>query len=115
MLFVLKAALSGILIALVAGVSRRYPGAGALIASLPLISVLGMVWLWLEKPDRQLMETHVGATFWYILPSLPMFLLIPLCLRHGMNFWLALACGCLLTVVLYVLLATLGARWGLKL
>lgn len=115
MMFVLKALLSGVMIAAVAGVSRRFPGLGALIASLPLISVFGMVWLWLEKPDRALMEAHAGATFWYVLPSLPMFLLIPFLLRHGVDFWISLLAGCLLTIVLYVLMVTLGPRFGLSL
>ena len=111
----LKAALSGVLIAVASTVARRYPGFGALIASLPLVSVLGMMWLWAEKPDPAVMAAHAGATFWYVLPSLPMFLLIPSLLRHGAGFWLALALGCLLTVALYALTTWLGPRFGLRL
>src|SRR4051795_8210753 len=96
-----KAVISGVIIAIVSQVAKRYPGFGALIASLPLVSVLGMIWLWRGKPHAQNMAAHAGATFWYVLPSLPMFLLIPALLRHGFGFWLALAAGCLLTVALY--------------
>ena len=71
--FVIKAALSGMIVATVLTVSKRYPGFGALIASLPLVSVLGMIWLWHDKPDPQNMAAHAGATFWFVLPSLPMF------------------------------------------
>ncbi|WP_215747130.1 MULTISPECIES: DUF3147 family protein [Gluconobacter] len=106
--FVLKCLISGVLIAAASGVARRYPGAGALIASLPLVSVLGMIWLWVEKPDRLLMSYHAEATFWYVLPSLPMFLLIPRLLRAGLPFWIALMAGCALTIVLY-----LGTTWAL--
>ena len=63
------------LIAAASEVAKRYPGVGALIASLPLVSVLGMIWLWHDKPDAENMAAHAGATFWYVLPSLPMFLL----------------------------------------
>eukprot|EP01037_Dinobryon_pediforme_P040360 gene40360-49441_t len=78
MLFLtLKALVSGLLIAIASTLAKRYPGFGALIASLPLVSVLGMIWLWGEKPDPANMADHVGATFWFILPSLPMFLVIP--------------------------------------
>jgi hypothetical protein len=45
------------------------------------VSVLGMIWLWHDKPDAQNMARHAGATFWYVIPSLPMFLLIPALLR----------------------------------
>ncbi len=96
-------------------VARRNPGGGALIASLPLVSVLGMVWLWAARPDAENMAHHAQATFWYVLPSLPMFLLIPALLRRGLPFWPALGLGCLLTIGLYIAMTTLGPRFGLKL
>jgi len=96
-----KAALSGILIAIISEVAKRYPGFGGLIASLPLVSVLGMIWLWRDKPDAANMAAHAEATFWFVLPSLPMFLLIPLLLRQGFGFWPSLIAGCALTVALY--------------
>lgn len=111
----LKAAISGVLIAVASTLAKRYPGFGALIASLPLVSVLGMIWLWSEKPDAENMAAHAGATFWYVLPSLPMFLLIPVLLRHGAGFWLALAAGCALTIALYTVMTWLGPRFGLPL
>jgi hypothetical protein len=111
----LKAAVSGVIIAVVSEVSKRWPGLGGLIASLPLVSVLGMIWLWTEKPDAANMAAHAQATFWFVLPSLPMFLLIPHLLGRGVNFWLALGAGCLLTVVLYSALVYVGPRLGLRL
>lgn len=111
----LKAAISGILIAAASTLAKRYPGFGALIASLPLVSVLGMLWLWNEKPDAANMAAHSQATFWYVLPSLPMFLLIPQLLKNGSPFWLALLVGCALTVVLYALMTWLAPRFGLQL
>lgn len=111
----LKAAISGVLIAAASTLARRYPGFGALIASLPLVSVLGMMWLWHDKPDAENMAAHAGATFWYVIPSLPMFLLIPLLLRHGVGFWIALAAGCALTIALYAAMTWLGPRFGLQL
>jgi len=111
----LKALISGILIAAASTIAKRYPGFGALIASLPLVSVLGMIWLWSEKPDAENMAAHAGATFWYVLPSLPMFLLIPALLRHGISFWLALILGCVLTIALYALMTWLAPRFGLQL
>lgn len=111
----IKAALSGVIIAIVSELAKRYPGFGALVASLPLVSVLGMIWLWRDKPDAVNMAAHAEATFWYVLPSLPMFLLIPALLRGGMGFWPSLLLGCALTVALYLLMVWAGPRFGLRL
>jgi hypothetical protein len=111
----IKAALSGLIIAIVSEVARRAPGLGALIASLPLISVLGMIWLWRDTGDSAQMAAHAQATFWFVLPSLPMFLVIPVLLGRGMAFWPALALGCVLTVALYLAMVWTLGRFGVTL
>jgi len=111
----IKAALSGVLIAIISEVAKRYPGVGALIASLPLVSVLGMIWLWRDKPDAANMAAHAEATFWFVLPSLPMFLIIPWLMRSGLSFWLSLLIGCVVTVALYSAMVAVGPRFGLRL
>lgn len=110
-----KAAISGVLIALISETAKRWPGVGALIASLPLVSILGMIWLWRDKPDAATMAAHAEATFWYVLPSMPMFLLIPALLRRGTSFWTALGGGCVLTVGLYLAMVWAAPRLGVKL
>lgn len=112
---IVKALLSGVIVALVSEIARRSPGVGGLVASLPLISVLGMIWLWRDTADPVRMAAHAEATFWYVLPSLPMFLLIPALLRHGTPFWAALLAGCVLTIVLYAAMVWAGPRLGLRL
>lgn len=111
----IKALISGIIIAAVSEIAKRSPGFGALIASLPLVSVLGMLWLWRDTHDRARMATHAGATFWYVLPLLPMFLLIPALLNRGAPFWLALGAGCLLTIALYLAMTWAAPRLGISL
>jgi hypothetical protein len=111
----IKAAASGVLIAIVSEVARKYPGFGALIASLPLVSVLGMLWLWRDTRDPVRLADHALATFWFVLPSLPMFVLIPLLLRRGCPFPLTLAAGCALTILLYVAMTWGLARAGVRL
>ena len=113
--FWLRAGLSGLIVALVATIARRSPVAGALVAALPLVSVLGMMWLWNDTRDAAGMARHMEATFWYVLPSLPMFLAMPWALRHGVGFWPTLAGGCALTVMLYLLTIIVAARFGVRL
>lgn len=112
---IVKSALSGVIIAIVSEVARRSPGFGALIASLPLVSVMGMMWLWHDTGDAERLADHAGATLWFVLPSLPMFALIPWLLRSGVNFWLALGLGCALTVALYMFMTWIGPRFGINL
>ena len=113
--FVVRALLSGIIVALIALIGKKAPAAGALIASLPLISILAMIWLWRDTADIKLLANHAEATFWYVLPSLPMFLLIPWMLRSGHSFWVALSAGIGLTVILYLLTIGIAARFGVRL
>lgn len=111
----IKAALSGVVIAAASEVARRWPGWGALIVSLPLVSILAMLWLWRDTHDPVRLAAHAEATFWFVLPSLPMFLLIPLLLRQGAPFWAALLAGCGLTLVLYLGMVQVGPKFGLRL
>lgn len=112
---ILKALISGVIVAIVSEVSKRYPGLGGLIASLPLVSVLGMIWLWRDTHDPARMAAHATGTFWFVLPSLPMFLLMPALLKRGVSFWPALAAGCALTLVLYLAMIWLAPRAGVRL
>lgn len=112
---IVKALLSSVIVAAVSEIAKRYPGFGGLVASLPLISVLGMIWLWRETNDTERMAAHATATFWFVLPSLPMFLLIPMLLRRNVNFWAALASCCVLTMLLYLAMIWLAPRIGLRL
>ncbi len=113
--FLIKALISGLIVALVALVARKSPGLGGLIAALPLTSVLAMIWLWRDTNDAMLVAALANGAFWFVLPSLPMFLAIPAMLRSGVNFWVALAIGCVMTMALMALVAWLGPRLGIRL
>lgn len=109
---VIKALISGAIIALASETARRNAALGALIASLPLVSVLSTVWLFRDTYDMPRVADHVQATFWYVLPSLPMFLVMPWLWRHGVAFWPGLLLGCGLTTVLYIAMTAVLARAG---
>ena len=82
----IKALISGIIIAIVSEVAKRYPGIGALILSLPLISILAFIWLWRDTGDKDAIAALAQSTFWFVLPTLPMFLVLPVLLRNGAGF-----------------------------
>jgi len=109
-----KALLSGLIIMVVSEVARRSPGLGALIVSLPLVSLLAIIWLWRDTSDAARIASHSEATFWLVLPTLPMFLVLPALLRSGVGFWPALGVSCVLTIMLYLLAVWLLPRFGIN-
>lgn len=108
----IKTALSALIIVAISEIGKRSPTFAALVASLPLVSLLGMIWLWQDTKDTERLASHAEATFWYVIPSLPMFLLIPFLLRHGVPFYLSVFAGVLLTIFLYMMTALLLRRIG---
>ncbi len=110
-----KTVLSALIIVAVSEIAKRSPGFAALVASLPLISMLGMVWLWRDTGDTVRLAAHAEATFWYVLPSLPMFLVIPTLLRANVNFYIALAIGITITIALYLTMTAILAKFGMRL
>jgi hypothetical protein len=113
--FVVKCALSGIIIAVVSEVAKRSPAFGALIASLPLISLLAIMWLWRDTGDTERIAVQAESTFWYVLPSLPMFLVFPAMLRAGVGFWPSIVAGGILTIALYTAMIWALAKFGISL
>jgi hypothetical protein len=111
----IKVLISALLIATIAEVSKRNPSFGALIASLPLVSILAVIWLWRDTHDPALVARHLQSTFWLVLPSLPLFLMVPFLLRAGNGFWLSLAAGILATALLYGVILLVAKRFSWQL
>ena len=101
-----KAVISGVIIMAASEIAKRSPTYGSLILSLPLISILAFVWLWRDTGDNERIASLAEGTFWLVLPTLPLFLVLPALLRSDIEFWTALAFSCAMTVVLY-----LGTLW----
>ncbi|HEX2448044.1 MAG TPA: DUF3147 family protein [Methyloceanibacter sp.] len=111
----IKALLSGIIIAAVSEIAKRSPAIGAIILSLPLISILAFIWLWRDTSDTERIASLAQSTFWFVLPTLPMFLVLPALLRGGMGFWSALGVSCLMTMLLYGAMVWALGRFGITL
>ena len=110
-----KALLSGLLIAAASEVARRWPGWGALIVSLPLVSLLTFVWLWVDTREPARIAELSHSAFWFFLPSIPLFLILPFLLRAGIGFWVALLIACAVTIALYSGMVLLAPRLGIRL
>jgi hypothetical protein len=113
--FVVKAAISGVIVAAVSEIARRYPGWGGLVASLPLTSILAMIWLWRDSGDSAQVAALSGSIIWFILPSLPMFVVLPALLRSGLGFWVSLLLVIAGTLALYAAMFWAAPRIGIKL
>jgi hypothetical protein len=112
--FIIKAALSGFLIALIAEIARRQPSLGGIVASLPLVTLLAIIWLWRDTGgDVVQISSLLRATLWYILPTLPFFLILPEMLERGVNFWASLIIASLITMCLYFAALWIAARFGM--
>lgn len=108
--YAVKLLLSAVLIVLISELAKRNTLAGALLASLPLTSLLAFIWIYWETRDTARIATLSLDIFWLVLPSLALFLALPWLLRQGTSFALALPLACGLTALCY-----LGAMQLLKL
>jgi uncharacterized membrane protein (GlpM family) len=111
---VIKYLITAAVVVLVSEVARRSDRAGALIASLPLVTVLTLLWLYVEKQPFEKLANHAWYTFWYVLPTLPMFLLFHFLLSR-LGFWPTFGASAALTVACFWLLAAGLRRYGIEL
>jgi hypothetical protein len=101
-------------IILISEVAKRTEKFGALLTALPLVALLTLVWLYIEKQPVEKIADYSTYTFWYVLPTLPLFLIFPALLPR-VGFWLALLGGILVAFLCYGLLALLVRRFGIVL
>jgi hypothetical protein len=99
--YAVKILVSVILIIAISEISKRNSIVGALVASLPLISILGMVWLYIDTGNALKVEMLARNIFWLVLPSLVLFICLPWMLKAGVNFWVSLGVSMSATVLAY--------------
>jgi hypothetical protein len=111
--YAVKVLLSAGIIVAVAEVAKFNVTLGALIKSLPLISILAMIWLYADTRDTaKIAELSIG-TFWLVLPTLPMFLVLPALLKHGLGFYSSLAISIAVMALCYAAAVPVLARFGI--
>ena len=112
---IVKAILSGAIVAAVSEIARRYPGWGGLVASLPLTSLLAMIWLFRDSHDPERVAELSLSAFWFFLPSVPLFVALPLLIRSGVPFWVSMGIVVVGTLALYASWFWVAPRLGIKL
>lgn len=113
---VIKVLVTASVVVAISEVAKRSTLFGAMIASLPLTSLLAFTWLYLDGAGSNKIAELSSGIFWLVIPSLPLFLILPALLRDGWNFWASLLIACAATVAAYIgmigLLNRIGVRMG---
>ena len=113
--YALKIGISALVIVAITEIAKRNSSFAALLAALPLISLLAFVWLHIEGAEPLRIADLSSQIFWLVLPSLVLFLLLPLLLRQGFGFWLSLVLSISATAVCYLAMLPLLRRFGVQL
>lgn len=113
--YAFKIVLSALILVAIAEVAKRSTLWAAALASLPLVSLLAFVWLYLDTGDVQKVAALSSGIFWLVLPSLLLFVLLPVLLRNGMGFWPSLAVSSVATALAYLGTIRLLALFGVRL
>lgn len=113
--YIVKLLVTVVLIVVISELAKRSTLYGALLASVPLVSVLAMIWLYVDTRDTARVAALSGSIFWLVLPSLALFISLPMLLKAGVNFYLSMAIGVAATVFCYWLTITILPQLGIKL
>ncbi len=107
---VTKYLITAVVVVVVSELAKRSDKLGALVAALPLVTVLTLIWLYLESQPMAKIANHARYTFWYVLPTLPMFLIFPWLLPR-VGFWPSLGAGIAITMFCFGLLSIVLRRY----
>lgn len=111
----LKVAITALVVVAIAEVSKRSTALGGVLASLPMTSLLAFIWLYGETGDTGRIAALSTSIFWYVLPSLVLFLVLPLALSRGLGFWVSLALASAATFAAYLAMTAILARFNITL
>jgi len=109
-----KYLLTAAVVVLVSELARRSDKLGAFVAALPIVTILVLIWLYVERQPQQKIANHAWYTFWYVIPTMPMFLAFPVLLPR-LGFWPALLACLVITIAAFAVLALVVRRFGIDL
>ncbi|MDH5395059.1 MAG: DUF3147 family protein [Gammaproteobacteria bacterium] len=112
--YLIKIIITTTLIVLISEIARRNSFMAALLASIPLVSVLAMIWLYVETKDINKVNDLATNVFWLVLPSLALFISLPLLLKQGLNFYISISISIVITIGCYGLMIYMLNYFGIK-
>lgn len=113
--YLTKIAITTALIVMISEIAKRSSFVGALLASLPLVSVLAMIWLYVDTKDVAKVSALSTSVFWLVLPSLVLFVSLPILLKQGLNFYFSIGISIGLTALCYWIMVSVLVHYGIKL
>lgn len=113
--YLIKLGITTILIVAISEIAKRSTFIGAILASVPLVSVLAIIWLYIDTKDATKISSLSISVFWLVIPSLVLFLALPLLLKQGLNFYLSMGISIGLTVGCYWIMVLALNRFGIEL
>jgi len=102
------------MVVFISEIAKRSDRLGGFIAALPLMTLLTLMWLYIENQSEEKIANHAYYTFWYVIPTLPMFLLFPYLLPK-LGFWLTMGASVVITVICFGLFALIMKNFGVEL
>lgn len=109
-----KYGLTALLVVGISELARNSERLGAFIGALPIISFSIIIWLYVETKDTRKIAEYSNYTFWYVIPTLPVFLLLPWLLAKNLNFWISLLVSSLTCIVLFFIASLIAKRFGVN-
>ena len=113
--YIVKVIFTALLIVAISEIAKRSTGFSALIASLPLTSLLAFVWMYMDGTPSNQIAALSSQIFWLVIPSLLLFLMLPLMLKLGLNFWFSLGLSIAATAGCYLVMLSILRRMGIGL
>ena len=111
----LKIVITTVLIVLISEIAKRSTLIGGILASVPLVSVLAMIWLYVDTKNTEMISNFSVSVFWLVIPSLALFLTLPYLLHKGLNFYFSLSLSIIVTAVFYFLMIIALKKFGVNL
>lgn len=111
----IKIGLSALIIFLISEISRRSIFWSGVLASLPLLSVLALIWIYKDGANTETITQFCHSVFWLVIPSLLLFLILPILLKNNVPFYFALFLACTATALGYWGLIRLMSVFGITL
>jgi hypothetical protein len=113
-MFLFKLFFTATIIVIVSEIAKHYDRLAALVASLPLVTLITLFWLYYENQPEDKIANHAYYTFWYVIPTLPMFVFFPWAIKV-FGFWITFVLSIFLTIIIFFLYATILKKFGINL